>query len=319
MSQRLKLNAIKTAYSDLKSKSAFRSPIKVLKEVKKLNNSVTLKDVEKYLQGEDSYTLHKRPVLKFKTRKVITRGLKYQYQADLLELSKKHAKLNKAKYILCVIDTFSRKAFCKPLKTKTNSEVTLKFSSILNEHGVPQSLFTDEGKEFVGKGFQDFLKRKGIKHYTSKNLYHASIIERFIQTIKQVIYKYLTHNKTDIFVPKLQTFIRSYNNAPHSSLPSGMSPNEVSKHNEFSVWRHQYSSVLRKASAPSSKLKVGQLVRITKRPEVFRKGYQTRFTKEKFIITVVYPTLPPTYKIQSVSKNDDILGTFYKEELQPIQ
>jgi len=318
MLNRRTINAIRKAYSDIStSNSAFSSKRNVLKEVKKKIKSVTLKDVEEFLRGTDSYTLHKQSRKIFRTRKFLAQGLRYQYQADLIILSSKYSRLNKCKYILCVIDSFSRKLQCRALKRKSNAEIIKKFSGIIKKEGKPKSLYTDSGSEFTGKKFQEFLRRQKIKFFVAHNPWHAGIIERCQKTLKTRIFRYMTHYNTGIFIPRLQEFVRAYNFTSHSALPSGMSPSDVNKSNEKAVWKFQYSELLRKSGTP--KFRVGQVVRITRKPETFRKGYLTRFTKEKFVIRYVYETIPPTYRIASKEKGDKIEGLFYEPELQLVR
>ena len=315
MLDRRKINAIKRAYSDINSSSAFSSPAQVLRQARKTEKSVTLKDVHQYLRNTDSYTLHRKSLKTFPTRRIISQGLRYQYQADLIQLSSRHARLNKCGFILCAADSFSRQLFCKELRRKTNEEVIAGFSSFIKNHGRPKSLFTDSGKEFVGYKFQAFLKKQNIKHYLASNLYHASIIERCQRSLKDRIFRWMTHNNTEVFIHKLQKFVKAYNDSPHSRLPDGLSPSQINKNNEDYVWKKQYSSVVRKAGFPS--LKLGDIVRITRHPETFRKGYETRFSKEKFRISGVYPSVPPTYRIESLN-GEEITGLFYNQELQTV-
>lgn len=319
MLDRRTVNAIKRAYTDVKNSSiAFTSKRNILREVRKSIKSVTLKDVEKYLQGLDSYTLHRRSVQKFPTRKFITQGVNSEWQTDLIVLSSKHARLNKYRYLLCSIDSFSRKLQVACVKKKTSNEMIKKFSAFIRKQGRPTSILSDAGSEFTSKEFRKFLRKRKIKYFIARNPWHAGIIERCQRTLKERIFKYMTHHKTNIFVPKLQDFVRAYNATPHSALPNNLSPSQINKSNEKLVWKFQYASTLRKAGVPSQNLKVGQLVRITRQRGTFRKGYETRFTKEKFVITHVYPSLPPTYRIKSKLKEDEVEGLFYEQELQPV-
>lgn len=54
------------------------------------------------------------------------------------------------KYILSVIDIFSRFVFLRPLQTKESSEVAEHLLDIYNEHGPPEILQSDQGTEFKG-------------------------------------------------------------------------------------------------------------------------------------------------------------------------
>ena len=316
MLDRRTLNEIKKAYSDLNYSSAFSSKKNILKEVKRTVKSVTLKDIESYLQGVDSYTLHRKSRKRFPTRKTLAQSINYEWEIDLIVLSSKHSRLNKCKYLFCCVDVFSRHLKCLPLGRKSAEEIIKKFSTFIKKYGKPKSIYSDGGSEFTSKKFRQFLKQKKIRFYVAHNPWHAGIIERCQKTLKERIFRYLTHNNTDIFVPKLQQFVRAYNHSHHRALPENMSPADITKSNENLVWKFQYSSTVRKAGKP--KLKVGQLVRISRKPETFRKGYETRFTREKFVITQAIPSVPPTYKIKSKIKGDNIQGLFYQEELQPV-
>ena len=60
---------------------------------------------------------------------------------------------------------------------------------------------------------------------------------------------------------------------------------------------------------------MGDQVRITKKKDIFSKGYETNWTKELFVITEIQNTNPPTYKIKDMN-SEQIHGTFYEQELQ---
>ena len=60
---------------------------------------------------------------------------------------------------LFVIDIFSKYAWSIPLKTKTASEVTKAFESILTKK-YPKKLWVDQGSEFYNKTFDKLLKSK---------------------------------------------------------------------------------------------------------------------------------------------------------------
>ena len=64
-------------------------------------------------------------------------------------------------------------------------------------------------------------------------------------------------------------------------------------------------------------LKVGDTVRLSKRPGPFTKGYTQQWTEEIFTISKIHPTLPPVYSVQDYNKQD-IDGRFYEQELQKV-
>ena len=62
------------------------------------------------------------------------------------------------KYLLVVIDAYSRVAYAEALKNKDAITVTVAFETILNDSGArPQILSSDNGSEFIGFEFKTML------------------------------------------------------------------------------------------------------------------------------------------------------------------
>ena len=64
---------------------------------------------------------------------------------------------NGIKYLLTVIDIFSKFIWIVPLKLKTGQEVTNAFSSILNERR-PSKTWVDRGRELYNKDVQKLVE-----------------------------------------------------------------------------------------------------------------------------------------------------------------
>ena len=92
-----------------------------------------------------------------------------QYDADIADLSSLAGENDKYRYILVVIDIFSRYLWLEPLRTKTGKEVLNAFKSIFARGVVPKKLRTDSGAEFKFKGLDDFLKSNNVYHHISLN------------------------------------------------------------------------------------------------------------------------------------------------------
>ncbi|CAK1585707.1 unnamed protein product [Parnassius mnemosyne] len=135
------------------------------------------------------------------------------------------------KYILCIIDVFSKYAFARPMKKK-NSETTKEcFESIFTESNLtPTHIQSDKGTEFVSKDVQKYFKSKKINYYTTNNPdIKASIVERFQRTLKMKMWRYFTHNNTYRYIDVLQDLIYSYNHSFHSSIK--MCPCDLNSNN----------------------------------------------------------------------------------------
>ena len=86
---------------------------------------------------------------------------------------------NGIKYLLTVIDVFSKFVWIVPLKRKAGQEVADAFSRILKERK-PCKVWVDKGKEFYNKDVQ-----KLVALYSTENEEKACVIEGFNRTIKE--------------------------------------------------------------------------------------------------------------------------------------
>ena len=87
--------------------------------------------------------LHKPARRNYRRRKFIVRGLDETWQADLVEMQPYSRENNGYKYMLTVIDVFSKYAWAVPVKQKTGSDVTVAMESILQQGRKPKNLQTD--------------------------------------------------------------------------------------------------------------------------------------------------------------------------------
>ena len=115
------------------------------------------------------YTLHKPVRRRYTTNPTIANSIDHQWAADLADM-KNLSRYNKGiKYLLTVIDILSKFAWVVPLKNKTGTEQKRGFDSILRQGRKPLRLQTNKGSEFYNKTFQDYLKQKGITHFSTQS------------------------------------------------------------------------------------------------------------------------------------------------------
>ena len=118
-------------------------------------HKLPLGKVRETLERDLGYTLHKPRRRHFPTLPVMVFGIDEQWAADLIEVIN-IAKSNRGyRYLLAVIDVFSKYAWVEPVKSKTGQDVTTAFEKILkrSQGRQPQNLQTDNGKEFYNKHF----------------------------------------------------------------------------------------------------------------------------------------------------------------------
>ena len=227
--------------------------------------------------------------------------------ADMTALSKDNEGVN---FLLLVIDIFSKYGYLVPLKNKKGETVANALKTIFKERK-PEKLWTDKGKEFYNTDV-----KKLIELYSTENEEKSSIVERWIRTMKEKMWKYFTDKNTYNYMDVLPDLVEDYNNTVHSSTK--LTPVEASKEkNELTVWRNLYPDRY-KINNLTPKFSVGDEVRITKKKKVFEKGYTTRWTEEIFTIKEIRETNPITYKLEDL-QGEEIKGTFYEPELQKTE
>ncbi len=255
--------------------------------------------------------LHKPLRHKFPKRRVMVQGIDDTWAADLVEMGTLSRHNKGSKYLLTIIDIFSKFGWIVPLKDKKGSSVVKAFRKVFRDSSRrPKKLWTDKGREFYNKDVRQFLS-PGTELYSTDNEEKSSVVERWNRTMKERMFRYFTANSTRTYIDVLPDIVNRYNNSKHRS--TGMTPNQASqKENEGKVYFHLYKDVPPRVKP---KLSIGDRVRITKRKGIFEKGYTPRWTEETFVVTEVLPTQPPTYKI-SDQRGEVIQGSFYEQELQ---
>ena len=83
------------------------------------------------------------------------------------------------KYLLAVIDVFSKYGWLIPLKDKTGKSVASALETIFKEIK-PEEKWVDKGKEFYNKHVKDL-----IELYSTENEEKSSVVERWISTMKE--------------------------------------------------------------------------------------------------------------------------------------
>lgn len=260
--------------------------------------------------------LHKPARVNFRRRRVILKGLDDLIQADLVEMIP-FAKVNKGyRYILVVINAFSKFVWTVPVKRKTGKEVATALNSIFQHmSNLPKHLQTDLGKEFYNSDVRKVLQKYNINHYSVYSTKKASIVERVNRTLKSRMWKQFSNQGSYRWLNILATITQDYNNTVHST--TGVKPLQVHHKDEKRLLDTVYSN-LKIVDPKGAKFKENDFVRISKHREAFAKGYTPNWSNEIFTVYKVQNTNPTTYLLRD-SKGEDILGGFYTEELQKVK
>ena len=217
------------------------------------------------------------------------------------------SKYNKGiRFLLCVIDIFSKYAWVVPLKVKKGISIVKAFQRILKQSNrKPNKIWVDKGSEFYNVYFKKWLQDNNIVMYSTHNERKSVVAERFIRTLKGKIYKYMTSISKNAYIDKLNDIVDEYNNTYHTTIK--MKPIDVKD--------NIYINTSKEINNKDPKFKVGDHVRISKYKNIFAKGYILNWSEEVFVIKKVKNTIPWTYVIDDLN-GEEILGTFYEKELK---
>ena len=217
------------------------------------------------------------------------------------------SKFNKGiKYLLCVIDLFSKYAFVVPLKDKKGISIVNAFQSILNKSKrKPNKIWVDKGSEVYNASFKNWLQDNDIIMYSTNNEGKSVVAERFIRTLKSKIYKYMTSISKKVYIDKLNAIVNKYNNTYHTTI----------KMKPINVKDNTYINTNREINYKHPKFKVGDYVRISKYKTIFAKRYMPNWSEEVFVVDKIKSTVPGIYVINDLN-GEEITGKFYENKLQ---
>ena len=135
------------------------------------------------------------------------------------------------------------------------------------------------------------FRKNAIEMYSTHNEGKSVVTERFIRTLKNKIYKYMTSMSKNVYIDKLDDIVNKNNNTINMEA--------------VDVKSNTYIDASKKINDKNPKFKIGDNVRISRYKNVFVKGYTPTSSNEIFVIKVI-----------SDLKGKEIVGTFYEKELQ---
>ena len=221
------------------------------------------------------------------------------------------------RYILNVIDCFSKYAWSVPLKDKKGQTVLNAFKSTVSTSGrKPVYIWVDEGKEFYNKDMTSWLKDENITRYSTHGEHKSEIAERFNRTLKERMCHRFTAENTRNWVEMLDDLVSKYNNRYHETIK--MRPIDASKkENESEVWGNLFRDPERddEQAKKSHKFKIGDTVRISRIKGIFEHVFLPNWSEQIYRIHKINKSTPVTYILKDL-QDEIIEGGFYNEELQ---
>ena len=273
--------------------------------------------IKEFLQKYDLHSRNKRIVKRiFPRRRVVARFKDDLWQADLIDYQKLVYFNSGYKYILLVIDVFSKVVYIEPLKKKTGDLTAEAMSRIIEKNdGPPVMLVTDRGTEFFNSYFRDVMISQNINHFgtPTKTPWKTSVAERANRTIKTRIERAMQQSKSKNWLNICQQIVDSYNKTPHSS--HGLAPLDVTDENRATVYKKLYPNSLMSVEC---RLKVGDKVRHILDKKRDEKGYTPNWSEDIYTITNVRQSHTVCWFTLADSSGEIIPGIWYFYQLNLV-
>ena len=276
-----------------------------IKQLKNEGIKTTKQEIDKFIGNRVE---QQKTIIKNERKKTLGKIVAYRplslIQMDIYVMAK-YVKDNKGyKYILCMIDVFTRKVWAYKMKKKDNKNVQDSFKKFISDSNIkeytPTILMSDNDSTFINKSFHEILEKNQIIHQPNiLDDHHAlGLIDRFARTLKMILTRLFLQTKSTNWINYLDEIIKNYNNNGHSAIDY-IAPNEVFfepygsislkspstlKKNFETIYNINYEKSLFNISI--SDIDVNDKVRIKIKGQ-FRKGTEARYTDEVFTVKKV--------------------------------
>ena len=256
--------------------------------------------IVRYLRKNKTHSLHKPVRKKFKRRRIVTHYPGQIVQMDLIDLQKFSGSNSGYRWILVVLDCFSKKLWMRALKRKEGVETAAAMRSIFHDMDNPiQSVIFDEGKEFLNSSVNMLFAQFSIHSYHIRTKIKAGAVERVNKTIKNIIWKIFTETGSHRWIDSLEDIQDNYNNTYHRTIK--MTPNQVTRENRKTVFKNMFPEIDDRINC---RLEKGDKVRVALNKETFDKSYKVNWSEDIFTIEKVFQRLNVCwYRLKDQSGN----------------
>lgn len=241
-------------------------------------------------------------------------------QSDLMDLKRFYKNNGGMRYLLNIIDVYSRYAWTFPIPDKRPVSIAPYIETVLkklNKHFY-KTFTVDKGSEYQGEVLEILLKYNTKKYTNDPHSLEAkhitSVVERYNRTLLNKIKKYMTSNDTLNYIDVIDDLVYNYNHSYHSSIK--MKP--VDKLDEKEIPIHINLDEKEKVDI-YDEFSIGDKVRHLKKRKTFDKmGFGPIYSLKIFQITekkgkrflldngkLYYPQ-----HLLKVNSNDDSLNTY---------
>lgn len=311
------MSLVANAFTNLEHETAYGGQLPILKALRKEQELIKLDDVSRDLSELDSYTKHRYVSRRFPRMHVWAPYIGFRVEIDLLSMERYASDNDDIKYLFCVVDQFSRMAYCQPLKSKRPAEVARAFEIIKKQMPCKvQSIYCDAGNEFKGM-FAKAFAAASINKITATSWVKCSIVERFQKTLKLRVIRHMRNSHSFAYLKYLQDIVSAINNTYNRTIRTA--PSLVNFQNQHKLYSTYYRPLTQlQGKRATHKHAVGADVIVALKQATFKRGYHQNFTDEVFRIKEALPTYPLTYVLEDRKKRQ-LPRKYYERELQAVR
>lgn len=258
-------------------KKGFKSSQALYKDLKKDHPTITKKFIEDFIKRQATSQIHTEKKRDLKQFSQIYAPKVGSYQIDLLDLSNYKSKNSNYRYVLLVVDTYSRFGFVEALKSKNGFDVLKAMKRIekqIRQKGYELYNFVmDRGVEFDNAQWNDHFK--DVKQFRKSPDNHTAtgIVERRNREIRHKLEQYFTAYHTLRWTNIIQDINHNINNSENRTI--GNTPQ--------SIWDgHAVNEAGKKPEV--ERLPIDQQVRTLQNITQFQKGTLPKWSKEVFTV-----------------------------------
>ena len=130
------------------------------------------------------------------------------------------SKYNKGiRFLLCVIDSFSKYTWVLPLKDKIGIPIVNAFPWVLeSSKWKSNKVWVDQGSEFYSNSFKGWFNDNDMKMYFTHNEGKFDVAERFIRTVKTKFTNIWQLCQKKVSFNVLHDIVARYNDAYHKTI-----------------------------------------------------------------------------------------------------
>ncbi len=196
-------------------------------------------DIEEFLKKQPNYQMNQRITHRV-NKPIIAKAPNSIWCVDLIDLAKYSGHNNFFKYVMLIVDTFSRKVWLEKMRTKGALQTARALQNVCQKANImPSVIMSDNGTEFKGE-FAEFCKEHDIKQNFSRTYTPQSnaLAERSIQDIRKIMRAFMTSENDLNWASRLKAIEDNKNRTYNSTIKA--TPDEIWSPDKEAPVLHRY-------------------------------------------------------------------------------